>query len=180
MTVKRLIIKKFLGINPLAVLYWFFATVLVVRGGIFFAGYFHKIPAIYVDGLHMHHFATGYLILLLAVAGAAKKHFPNWLLEGLFGVALGLIFDEFIFWTLWRFDYWSMANFFATVSLSTVAGNLSRLHPRAVEIHMVQPWHTRHHIRYSFWRHLVMPWAVFVVVLWAIFIFGNPVAVSAH
>jgi hypothetical protein len=157
-----------LDLNPLAVFYYFCLTVLVVRGVIFAAINYNKIPAIYFDGMHLHHFVFGFLFLAMSLLGSWEFRVPAWLLEILFGISLGLIFDEFIFWTRGQFDYWSMGNFYAIAALSISAGLLSLAdqtvyritwRPRKQEIRTLKT------IKYSFRRQVILPWVSFVSLL---------------
>jgi hypothetical protein len=161
--------KRIKKINPLAVFYYLCLTALIVRGAIFLAINYNRIPAVYVRGVHMHHFVFGFLILLIAFLKTSQKNLPNWILEMLYGIALGLIFDEFIFWTQGEFDYWSMGNFYALAALSISAGMLSLAHPMVYQIRMHKNKPVRV-MKYSFKRHVFLPWASFVGVMFVIFV----------
>lgn len=169
LTIFRTRIKK---LNPLAIFYYLCLTALVVRGVIFVAVRYNKIPAVYVSGTHLHHFVFGFLLLLLALLKTSQKNLSNWILEMIYGIALGLVFDEFIFWTQGQYDYWSLGNFYALAALSIAAGLLSLAHPAVYEIkiHKVEGQISKKIRKYSFKRDVFLPWISFVAVMFIIFI----------
>jgi len=164
--------KRFLSLNPLAIFYYFCLTVLIVRATIFISINLDHVPAIYVHGWHMHHFVIGFLCLVLVLDEYGRKRMPRWMAEILLGLALGLTFDEFAYWTLGRFDYWSMNNFFAAISLGIGAGILSRVNQRPYHIsfrHKKTKKHTKYEFDYSFKRQVILPWASFACILFIIY-----------
>lgn len=80
-----------------------------------------------VRGEHIHHFAYG--IILLALSNLLSLLLPqttsNQLrLSVLYGISLGLAFDEFAMWIRLEDAYWSRANFDAVVVVSLVFLNI--------------------------------------------------------
>jgi hypothetical protein len=92
--------------------YW--VTFFIVRGIIYGSlRHYGASPAIFFRGIHVHHFFTGFMILLFALAYYffKKEAGRSWFL--IFGVSLGLVFDEFTFWSRLNFNYWAVGNFSA-------------------------------------------------------------------
>jgi hypothetical protein len=167
-----LLTKRFSTLNPLAIFYYFCLTVLIVRASIFISINLDHIPAIYVHGWHMHHFVFGFLSLILVLDEYGRKKMPRWMAEALLGIALGLIFDEFAFWSMARFDYWSMNNFFAAISIGIGAGILSRYRQRPFHVnfqHKKTKKRTQFIHDYSFKKQVILPWASFACILFIIF-----------
>jgi hypothetical protein len=163
---KKLTFKqRFSTLNPLAVFYYFCATVVMVRGGILLMTALNHIPGIFVKHYHIHHFVFGFLLLILTLDESCNPRFKRWVIEIMFGVALGLIFDEFAFWTFGRFDYWSISNLLAVATLSMVAGVLSEIYREPFHINF-QHKKTRKAVNlgsgYSFGWQVILPWASFV------------------
>ncbi len=94
----------------------FWLTILGIRSWLFDAWRDHgQYPAIMIHGVHIHHFAIGFILILLAGALYLRSRLKRELLTlFLFGAGLGLIFDEFSFWTRLQFNYWGLENFLAT------------------------------------------------------------------
>ncbi len=90
--------------------YWL--TVLLTRTIIFLSLQRGRTPAIFLRGFHVHHFITGYILLLVALF-LGRRHKSPKTIALLLGISLGLVFDEFLYWTQMRFDYWSTANLIA-------------------------------------------------------------------
>ncbi len=126
--------NKLLNLNPLLIFYYFALTTLAIRGAILWAWTRGDYPAIYLRGVHLHHFTFGFLFLAWSIWAAYKTSTPRWVLELTFGIGFGLVFDEFIFWSLYRFDYWSMGNFFALVLAAALVGILSINDPKPIKI----------------------------------------------
>ncbi|HVY68030.1 MAG TPA: hypothetical protein VHA30_04020 [Patescibacteria group bacterium] len=115
------------NITPGAILivclvFWF--TVFATRGVIFWAVVHGDIPAIFVRGYHIHHFITGFLLALVAGALLSRKIFVKYIPLALLGCGLGLAFDEFIFWTLGSFNYWSLINLVAVITIGTTMASM--------------------------------------------------------
>lgn len=160
---RNVLTKKILHLNPLAVFYFFCSTIVIVRGSILLALMFNHEPGIFVRGWHIHHFVFGFLFLILALDESRKNNFPNWLLEIFYGIGLGLIFDEFVFWTFGRFDYWSLSNLYAMFALSVLAGILAYVDATTYDINI-------HHKKikrgkFSFKRDFAFPFLSFVGLL---------------
>lgn len=118
--------KKFLSLvekyeltpeNILLVFFSFWLTVIAVRGSIFWLVYHSYIPAIFVRGYHIHHFVFGFVLFCAALILFSKEIFSDYIPLTLFGSSLALIFDEFLYWTRGHFNYWSIINLVATVSI---------------------------------------------------------------
>lgn len=170
---KKSLHERFRRLNPLAIFYYFCLTVLIVRAFIFVSINLEHIPAIYLRGWHIHHFVFGFLVLAITLDEYGRRgKMPRWMSEILFGVALGLIFDEFAFWSLGRFDYWSMNNFFAAISLAIAAGFLSRANKRSYHLNFRHK-KTKREVKfitdYSFKKQVMLPWASFSFLLFLIF-----------
>ena len=58
------------------------------------------IPGIFIRGRHVHHFVVGFALVLVSLLMRKKQ--TSWVL---LGVGLGLVTDEFLFWTMLEFDY---------------------------------------------------------------------------
>ena len=106
--------------NALLIFLSFWVTVLLVRGIIFEMINRGSIPAIFVKGFHIHHFITGFILLLFAVVLMTKKIWYKHIPVLLLGCGTALVFDEFIFWTSGQFEYWDMVNFLAVASLGLI------------------------------------------------------------
>jgi hypothetical protein len=157
--------KRILSLNPLVVFYYFALTVIVVRSTILLALLFDRIPGIHIRGLHFHHFGFGFIFLAWAIWESDINRYPRVILEVLYGISLGLIFDEFVYWTFREFNYWSAINLWAVIILGSITAVLSLLHPRpfAIQIH-----HKSRH-KFKFYKHLFIPWSSFVVIVVVLF-----------
>ena len=85
----------------------------------------HRMPNIYLDvrGTHVHHLNYG--IFLLAGVGAYLLFTPGPaapLAAVLYGIGLGLTFDEFGMWLHLGGDYWQRASFDAVIVLAAALG----------------------------------------------------------
>lgn len=98
----------------------FWLTALAVRGVIFWSVTNGITPAIVIKGWHIHHFVTGFLMLSLAIVLLSKRIFSKYIPLTLLGTALGLIFDEFLYWISGNFDYWSGVNMVATITIGAM------------------------------------------------------------
>jgi hypothetical protein len=74
------------------------------------------IPGIFIRGRHVHHFVVGFALILLSPLMRKRKTQTSWLLLG----GLGLVTDEFLFWAMFEFDYWSLRNLLAVIATGTV------------------------------------------------------------
>jgi hypothetical protein len=85
----------------------------------------HRMPNIYlhVRGTHVHHLNYG--IFLLAGVGAYLLFTPGpaaSVVAVIYGVGLGLTFDEFGMWLNLSGDYWQRASFDAVIVLAAALG----------------------------------------------------------
>ncbi len=103
--------------NILLVSLTMWLTAIAVRGVIFWSVYHGVIPAVFVRGYHIHHFIMGFFMLIIAAVMLSKRIFSKYIPLTLAGSALGLVFDEFLYWTRGHFNYWSMVNLMGTVSI---------------------------------------------------------------
>lgn len=104
--------------NSFFILLAYWVTFFVIRGIIYgVLRHYGEYPAIYFRGIHVHHFFTGFMILLFALAYYFFREEAGRLWFLIFGVSLGLIFDEFTFWTELHFDYWTVGNFLAVCTV---------------------------------------------------------------
>ena len=98
----------------------FWATIIIMRSVEFIDLLFNHYPAIIIDSIHIHHFVTGFIILFIVFALQIFTNTNNAIKAILFGTGLGLAADEFLYWTLGRFNYWSYANFFGTILIGII------------------------------------------------------------
>ena len=103
----------------------FWSTVLLTRILLVWLVALGIIPGIFIGGLHVHHFAIGFALVLVSLVVRNIKKKTSWVL---LGVGLGLATDEFLFWTMLRFDYWSLKNLLATVATGTLLAVLYQRH----------------------------------------------------
>ena len=101
----------------------------------------HKIPAMYAHAGHTHVHHLNYGIFLLTFVGAILifAQPTGWKLSLstiLYGVGLGLTFDEFGMWLHLTATYWQRSSFDAVVVIAAILGLISaapairRFHPR--------------------------------------------------
>jgi len=164
--------KRLKQLNPTAILYYFCLTVVIVRGSIMVLVWANHDPGIYFRGWHLHHFFWGFLCLILTFDEYLRKKMLRWMAEILFGLSLGLIFDEFGFWGFGLYDnYWNRFNFLAVLLLSLVAVILSKYDEQPYLINLTHK-KTKKKIllpkQSSFGKSVMLPWASFVFI-WAIF-----------
>lgn len=122
--IKEKILKFLLnrGLTPgniLLVCLSFWLTVILVRVVIFWSVINGTIPALFLKGYHIHHFVTGFVLLIIAAILFSRKKFSKYTPLALFGCSVGLIADEFLFWTSGHFDYWSLVNLAAILAIGT-------------------------------------------------------------
>jgi glycosyltransferase involved in cell wall biosynthesis len=96
----------------------FWATIFFVRIVEFIALLYNRYPAITIDRTHIHHFATGFLLIIISMALAFFSEINDAFPAIIFGIGLGLVADEFLYWTLGRFNYWSYANCAGTLLIA--------------------------------------------------------------
>jgi hypothetical protein len=153
--------NSFSAANYLAVFYYFMATILIVRSSILLARSQGHVLAIYVFGIHIHHFVFGFLFFAVILFALANFDLPLGFFELFLGLSLALIFDEFLFWSFGRFDYWSMVNYTAVIGLAALlSGFINRYRSRS-------------------WKNLSAG-IIFAFALFFIFSFNNPHAAQAR
>lgn len=108
---------------PFLIMISFFSTFCISRL------FTHLFPSIFlgVRDTHIHHFAYG--ILLLVFIGYFLLTQPRTTrtrlkLSLLYGIALGLAFDEFAMWIQLEDDYYDRSNFDAVVIISLILANI--------------------------------------------------------
>lgn len=99
----------------------FWAIIIIVRSFIFENLRENKATQIIIKGIHIYHFFIGFAFLLISVIiyyfTTGRKRFVPLLF---FGLGLGLVFDEFLYWSRFQFNYWAINNFFAIVILFSI------------------------------------------------------------
>lgn len=80
-----------------------------------------KVPDMYlfVRGVHIHHLNYG--ILILAFVGAyclLKKNYSKPNMSVVYGIGLGLTFDEFGMWLMLEDNYWIRQSYDAVIAIS--------------------------------------------------------------
>ena len=93
----------------------FWSTVLLVRIFEVCLVYLGVIPGIFIKGRHIHHFVLGFALVLISPL-LRRRRDAYWVL---IGIGLGLLTDEFLFWTMLEFDYWSLKNLLAIIMTGT-------------------------------------------------------------
>ncbi|HBB52920.1 MAG TPA: hypothetical protein DCZ80_03355 [Legionellales bacterium] len=93
---------------------------------------------VFIDGRHIHHFTEGFIMLAL-LAGymiffQSKK---TWLIALLYGMALGLTFDEFGMWICLNINYWQQSSFLA-VAFITIFLAILAYAPSLKKLHLIQ------------------------------------------
>lgn len=106
-------LSEFTSHHILLVFISFWLTVLVIRGAILWLVSHGIFPWIIIAGYHIHHFVSGFLVILISLFLIGKQWRSRYIPVLLFGCGIGLIVDEFIFWTIGNFDYWSFLNVLA-------------------------------------------------------------------
>lgn len=93
----------------------FMASFMVARTYAFFAA-----PSLIVRGIHIHHLNYG--IFFLAVAGFLSFYFSNSRFRNkvivLYGIGLGLTFDQFAMWLHLDDDYWMGHSYTAVIVIA--------------------------------------------------------------
>ena len=93
----------------------FWSTALLVRIFEVCLVYLGVIPGIFIKGRHIHHFVIGFALVLISPLVSRSRN-AYWVL---IGIGLGLLTDEFLFWTMLEFDYWSLKNLLAIIATGT-------------------------------------------------------------
>lgn len=88
-------------------------------------------PYLYIKGYHVHHLNYG--IVIMAIAGFLALVFQDGKqrlrIGALYGVGLGLTFDEFGMWFRLEDDYWVRASYDAVIVISLIFINLVYFYP---------------------------------------------------
>jgi len=83
-------------------------------------------PYLYIKGYHIHHLNYG--IVILAIAGLLALVFQNAKnrikIGALYGIGLGLTFDEFGMWFKLENNYWTRLSYDAVIIISLVFVNI--------------------------------------------------------
>jgi glycosyltransferase involved in cell wall biosynthesis len=112
----------------LSTLVAFWSTVLLTRILGVWLPALGIIPGIFIRGRHVHHFVVGFALVLVAPLMRRCKRQTSW---ALLGVGLGLVTDEFLFWTMLEFDYWSLRNLLAVIATGTILAVVYQHHRTA-------------------------------------------------
>ena len=123
----RLLIISRLHEIPFIVFTTFLITFAVTRTYIHLTQ-FHVLPSIIsvdyvaINGIHIHHLTWGIIILSIVgfLALISKSPFVHRRLAVLYGIGLGLTFDEFAIWLNLDEDYYSGLTYDAIVAISTI------------------------------------------------------------
>lgn len=105
----------------------FLVTFIVVRLYVISATFgIIEDPYLYIRGYHVHHLNYG--IVIMAIAGFLALVFRDeehrLKIGSLYGLGLGLTFDEFGMWFRLEDDYWVRASYDAVVLISLIFVNL--------------------------------------------------------
>lgn len=80
---------------------------------------------IYIRGIHIHHFAFGIIFLtiagFLALIHKDKTHLQK--TAAMYGIGLGLTFDEFGMWLHLETDYWLRPSYDAIIIIALILAN---------------------------------------------------------
>lgn len=81
---------------------------------------------VYIKGFHVHHLNFG--IIIMAVAGFLSFLLPStkhlYKLASLYGIGLGLTFDEFYIWFSLNDQYWNRLSYDAIIIISLIFLNI--------------------------------------------------------
>jgi len=108
---------------PFIIFSFFLMTFLFVRAG------YYLFPNIYLEirGVHVHHFTYG-IILLTVVGYYLLSRTPGKLalhrLAILYGIALGLAYDEFRLWLRLEDNYWTKRSYDAVIIIALLFSNI--------------------------------------------------------
>lgn len=115
--------------TPFIIFFWFLISFLIARTWTWLMAV-NIIPDIYlfVKGVHVHHFNYG--IVFLAITGFiaiafrdfSQKHIHG--LAVLYGIGLGIAFDEFSLWLLLEDNYWARQSYDAIMVISLIFLNI--------------------------------------------------------
>lgn len=121
------LIVRHKGRISFVVLVAFLVTFILVRLYVLSATFgIMEDPYIYIKGYHVHHLNYG--IVIMAIAGFLALVFQDekkrLRIGALYGVGLGLTFDEFGMWFRLEDDYWVRASYDAVIVISLIFINL--------------------------------------------------------
>lgn len=139
----RLFYEKFIaqqrkGIT-FTILFFFLLTFILSRTYVYLAlkGVVPESLTQNVRGVHVHHFAWG--ILINTIVGyisllLPRNQFEEWKikLSAMFGVGLGLTFDEFGMWLYLQDEYWVRQSYDAVIIITTFFINI---------VYLGKTWH---------------------------------------
>jgi hypothetical protein len=158
--------------NVLLICLSFWLTVMLTRLIIFWSVIHGIIPAVFVGGYHIHHFITGFILLAAALLLLSREILSKYIPLVLFGFSLGLIIDEFLFWTSGHFNYWSLINFVAIVVIGTAMA-VTYIYAKREDLATKHHWHT--HLKKSR-PHLLfalLPVFFLAILLFAMFSYNG-------
>jgi hypothetical protein len=110
---------------PFIILVSFLLTFLVARIVSYMMLIADKIPELflYIRGVHIHHLNYG--ILILAIVGLyilLKNNYDKKTVAIIYGIGLGLTFDEFGMWLMLTDNYWIRGTYDAIVIIALALG----------------------------------------------------------
>lgn len=123
----RLLIISHLHEVPFIVFVSFLTTFVVTRTYIFFTHHdilsaIFSVERITINGIHIHHLTWG--IIIMSISGFLslinKSPYVHRRLALIYGVGLGLIFDEFAMWLHLEDNYYSSLTYNSIVTISLV------------------------------------------------------------
>lgn len=108
------LLNRFLAISYVA----FWATIFTIRIVELIALAYNRFPGIVIERTHIHHFITGFILLLVFVILELLLEVNDAIKAIIFGIGLALIADEILYWTLGRYSYWNYANCVGTLLIA--------------------------------------------------------------
>ncbi len=123
--------------RSLILFFSFWTTEVVIRFVIFVSFLDGKFPGLRIGSFRIHHFAIGFVLLPVSLALLLYGKKDASLLSA--GISSALIADEFSYWTIRRYEYWSLPNFLAPfligmVLLLLVGSKTNQGHPNFVKV----------------------------------------------
>lgn len=114
---------------PFIIFFWFLLTFAISRLYVY-AVHTDIIPNMYLDvkGIHVHHLNYG--IAILSILGFISIAFQTFTtryihkIAALFGIGLGLAYDEFSLWLLLEDNYWARYSYDAVLVISLILLNV--------------------------------------------------------
>lgn len=102
LVLRRLVLSR-AGRMQFWILWAFLATFLISRN----IAFFDPRRMFFYDGHHIHHYTYGIVILALAGYISLTSKRARYWVAVMFGIGLGMVFDEFAIWMIPSSSYWS-------------------------------------------------------------------------